>query len=41
MSSTYIDFRKEHNKKYPEFEVGYHVRMSKYKRALLQKNTLN
>ena len=30
-SSTYIDFDKEINDKDPEFKVGYHVRISKYK----------
>ena len=30
-SSTYIDFDKENNDKDPEFKVGYHVRISKYK----------
>ena len=27
-SSTYIDFKTEHNKKYPKLEVGDHVRIS-------------
>ena len=27
-SSTYIDFKTEHNKKYPKLEVGDHVRTS-------------
>ena len=30
-SSTYIDFNKENNKKGSKFEVGYNVRISKYK----------
>ena len=30
-SSTYADFNKENNKQGPKFEVGYHVRISKYK----------
>ena len=30
-SSTYIDFDKENNDKDPEFKVGHHVRISKYK----------
>ena len=30
-SSRYIDFNKENNKKAPKFEVGDHVRKSKYK----------
>ena len=29
--STYIDFSKENNKEGPEFKVGHHVRISKYK----------
>ena len=28
---TYIDFNKENNKKDPKFNVGGHVRLSKYK----------
>ena len=30
-SSTCIDFNKENNKKDPKFEVGDHVRISKFK----------
>ena len=30
-SSTYIDFKIEHNKKYPKLEVGDHERTSIYK----------
>ena len=30
MSSIYIDFNKENNKKDPKFKVGDHVKMSKY-----------
>ena len=30
-SRTYIDFDKENNKEVPKFEVGDHVRISKYK----------
>ena len=30
-SSTYINFDKGNNDKDPEFKVGYHVRISKYK----------
>ena len=30
-SSTYIDFNKKNNKDDPKFEVGDHVRISKYK----------
>ena len=29
-STTYIDFIKRNNKEDPKFEVGYHVRISKY-----------
>ena len=29
--NTYIDFKKEGNDKNPEFKVGHHVRISKYK----------
>ena len=29
-SNTYIDFGKENNGKYPKFQVGDHVRISKY-----------
>ena len=38
-SSTYIDFNKEKNKEDPKFEVGNHVRISKYK-TFLQKVAL-
>ena len=38
-SSTYIDFVKENNDKYPKFGVGDHVRTSKYKNVL-QKVTI-
>ena len=37
--NTYIDYSKELNEKNPEFEVGDHVRISKYKNILLN-NTL-
>ena len=30
-SSKYIDFHKKNNKEDPNFKVGYHVRISKYK----------
>ena len=33
-SATYIDFHKENNKKDPKFEIGDHVRISKYKCSL-------
>ena len=29
--SMYIDFSKENNKEGPEFKVGHHVKISKYK----------
>ena len=32
--NTYIDFKKEVNDKNPKFEVGDHVRISKYKNIL-------
>ena len=28
--STYIDFNKENNEEYPKFEVGDHIRISKF-----------
>ena len=30
MSSTYIDFSKEKNEKYPKYKVDDHVRISNY-----------
>ena len=33
-SRTYFDFDKENNKEDPKFEVGDHVRISKYKNIL-------
>ena len=30
-SNTYIDFNKENNEEDPKFEVGDHVRISKFK----------
>ena len=38
-TSTHIDFEVESNDKDPKFEVGYHVRISKYK-VFLPKVTL-
>ena len=35
-SSTYIDFNKENNKKNLKFEIGYHVRIWKYKNAFVK-----
>ena len=32
-STTYIDFIKRNNKEDPKFEVGYHVRISKYRKV--------
>ena len=34
-SSAYFDFNKENNEKYPNFEVGDHVKISKYKNHML------
>ena len=34
-SSEYFDFNKENNEKYPNFEVGDHVKISKYKIHML------
>ena len=36
-SSTYIDFDKENNEKYPKFKDGDHVRILKHKNIFLQK----
>ena len=38
-SSTYIDFDKENDKKDPKFEVGDHVRISKYKNIFPKDST--
>ena len=35
-SSTYIDFNKENNKKNLKFEIGYHVKIWKYKNAFVK-----
>ena len=40
-SSTYIDFNKENNKKDPKFEVGDHVKLSKYKNIFAEGYALN
>ena len=38
---TYINFKKEVNNKNPKFEVGDHVRISKYKNAFAKGYTPN
>ena len=38
-SSTYINFDKENDKKDPKFEVGDHVRISKYKNIFPKDST--
>ena len=40
-SNTYIDFNKENNKQDLKFEVGDHVRISKYKNAFAKAYVLN
>ena len=40
-SSTYIDFNKQNNKEDPKFEVGDHVRISKYKNIFAKFYTPN
>ena len=40
-SSTYINFNEEIKDKDPSFEVGYHVRISKYKNIFAQGCTPN
>ena len=40
-SSTYIDFSKKDDEKDPKFEVGDHVRTSKYKNILAKSYSLN
>ena len=37
--NTYIDFEKEVNDKYPKFNVGDNVRISKHKNILLRTHT--
>ena len=39
-SNTHIDFNKENNKEDPKFEVGDHVRTSKYKNIFAKSYTL-
>ena len=39
-SNTHIDFNKENNKEEPKFEVGDHVRISKYKNIFAKSYTL-
>ena len=39
--NTYINFKKEVNNKNPKFEVGDHVRISKYKNAFAKGYTPN
>ena len=40
-SSTYIDFCKENNNEDPKFQVGDHVRISKYKNIFVKCSTPN
>ena len=40
-SSTHIDFNKENDNEDSEFEVGDHVRISKYKNIFVRCYTLN
>ena len=40
-SSAYIDFNKENNREDPKFEVGDHVRISKYENIFVKGYTLN
>ena len=40
-SKTYIDFNKKNNKDNPKFEVGDHVRISKYKNFFAKGYILN
>ena len=39
--NTYIDFEKEVNDKDPKFQVGDHVRISKYKNIFAKRYTPN
>ena len=39
--STYFDFYKENNKEYPKFELGDHIRISKYKSIFAKDYVLN
>ena len=36
-----MDFNKEINKKDPKLEIGYHVRISKYKKIFVKASTRN
>ena len=40
-SSAYIDLNKENNKEVPKFEVGNHVRISKYKNIFAKASVPN
>ena len=40
-SSTYIDFDKRNNKEDPEYKVGDHVRISKYKNIFAKDHVPN
>ena len=40
-NNTFIDFGKESNNKYPKFQVGDHVRISKYKNVFAKGYTPN
>ena len=40
-SSTYIEFKKENNKEDPKFEIGDHVRTSKYENIFAKGYTPN
>ena len=40
-SNTYIDINKENNKEDPEFEVGYHEKISTYKNIVVKGYTPN
>ena len=40
-SNTYIDFNKEINEKYPEFNISDTIRISKYKNVFAKCYTLN
>ena len=39
--STYFDFYKENNKEDPKFELGDHIRISKYKSIFAKDYVLN
>ena len=40
-ASRNIDFNKENNKQYPKFEIGGHVRISKYKNIFARKGYIS